>query len=508
MEYGGKTLGLLNQLQMEKIYRIISHSKSIYFTLFLVVLMHLPFMNEPPRSIHVWRQTLTLAMSRNFAQEGMNILEPKVDRRYETNGITGSQFLSYEWGLAVLYKVFGFHEHIHRWWSMLFYLLIVAGFYQLIFAVTVNRVAAFAGSWMLAFSPELFYQGINAMPDILALACMIWSLVFLSRWDRSFKSKYLNLFFVCIFIAGLTKLQYFAAGVIACYIFINDWRLNRLSRKQIMHWFTGGILSIFLTFAWYLYAANLTKNSGLFEVRLMLNIETNISKAWSIIIQNLTSDLPELMMGFSSFALFVIGIVYFFKNKYRHGLAFPMAYWLILLMVFHYLVLVQMEHHQYYLLPYLPIAFTIAAFGFVELKKAIPTIAFILLMLAPILAAIRIIPARWSEGKEGVLHSFYNHETRNKISSIIPQGALTINGPDQSGCINFYFTHTKGFGYNFEGELFDTMPDGIMRIDNYISRGAEYMIITGSDKNDQEIRAYIKELMYENDELLIAKLKK
>ena len=67
---------------MEKIFRIISHSKIIYLTLFLVVLTHLPFMNEPPRSIHVWRQTLTLAMSRNFAQEGMNILEPKVDRRY------------------------------------------------------------------------------------------------------------------------------------------------------------------------------------------------------------------------------------------------------------------------------------------------------------------------------------------------------------------------------------------------------------------------------------------
>ena len=46
--------------------------------------------------LHVWRQCNTMAVARNFYEEGMDILRPRVDRRGSTDGVTGMQFPSYE----------------------------------------------------------------------------------------------------------------------------------------------------------------------------------------------------------------------------------------------------------------------------------------------------------------------------------------------------------------------------------------------------------------------------
>jgi hypothetical protein len=479
----------------------------MYLVMAMVVLTHLPFISEPPRSIHVWRQSITLAMARNLHEEGMNILEPKVDRRYDTNGITGSQFLSYEWGLAALYKIFGWHEPIHRWWSMFWYVLSVAGMYHLILLLTKQRLAAWAGSWIIAFSPELYYQGINALPDVLALAAMVWAIVKLIAWDQTKAQRHLVYFFVWITLAGLTKIQFMGAGVWAIFIFLKT--LNQLNIRQIITWCLGGIISIGSVAAWYIYANYLTQISGLLDVGLMLNIETDIAKAIDILQQNLVSDLPELLLGFGSFALFVIGILFFFKNKYR-ATYLPILYaWAAVLIIYHLLVLAQMGVHQYYMLSYLPLLSLVATYGFIQLYQRIRILALILLLIAPILAIIRIAPARWSQGNEGIPMSFYNSETRKQIEDLFDRDALVIAGPDPSGCIFFYFTHTKGFSYNTNGALFDTMPDGNTRIHNYTQRGASYLIMAKSvDVYDVKLQPHISNLLFENEEFVIFMLKK
>lgn len=66
-------------------------------------LLSAPFFSLPPASVHVWRQCNTMAVARNFYEESMNILQPRVDRRNATNGVTGMQFPSYEWLVAGSY---------------------------------------------------------------------------------------------------------------------------------------------------------------------------------------------------------------------------------------------------------------------------------------------------------------------------------------------------------------------------------------------------------------------
>jgi hypothetical protein len=492
---------------MKSIEKLIQSRHAILFILAVVVLTHLPFMNEPPRSIHVWRQSLTLGMARNLYEEGMNPLKPKVDCRYETNGITGSHFLVYEWGLAALYKLFGYHEPIHRWYSLVWYLLTVAIFYFVLLQFRFNLTSAFAGSWMFAFSPELYYQGINAMPDVLALACALAGLyAFLHYRNNTSWLSYL-IFLFCYLLAGLTKLQYLALAVpVAVIAVVDAWKGKCSKIKFLAIALGGGVISI-IAMLWYVHAAEMIAQTGLDDVGLRLNIAPTLSRGIEILQQNVISDFPELLAGFASTVFVLAGLYFVVKIKPTNQFILPLLATALVLVVYHFLVLAQLGVHQYYMLPYLPLIFTTAAYGFKHLFARYKTVAFFLILLAPVFAMIRIIPARWSKGNEGILNTFYDNALREQISQIIPPDARVINGPDASNCINFYFTHTKGFGYRFEGDLFRKAYSGKLMIDDYISRGASYLIITNTaDMNDERLRPYLGEVLYKNEELLIAKI--
>lgn len=62
-----------------------------------------------------------MAVARNFYEEDMNILRPRVDRRADTDGITGMQFPSYEWLVVGSYQLLGFHENLPRLLNWLIY---------------------------------------------------------------------------------------------------------------------------------------------------------------------------------------------------------------------------------------------------------------------------------------------------------------------------------------------------------------------------------------------------
>jgi len=83
----------------QKVFRL-PGKKFLPILLLLVVLTHLPFMKLPAVGNHVWRQCNTLAVAKNYADESMNLLEPRVDKRFEKSGITGPQFTEDEYTLA------------------------------------------------------------------------------------------------------------------------------------------------------------------------------------------------------------------------------------------------------------------------------------------------------------------------------------------------------------------------------------------------------------------------
>ena len=187
--------------------------KFLPFLMLSVVIAHLPYMQLPAVGNHVWRQCNTLAVAKNYADESMNLLEPRVDKRFETSGITGPQFPAYEYILACMYRTVGFSEYYHRWLSLILTLLSVWAMHKIILQYTGRVIHANAGALFLAFVPEIYFHGINAVPDFMALCCMLWGWYMAMLWLKDFSWIMVLFATILLALAGMVKLQFLMAGL-------------------------------------------------------------------------------------------------------------------------------------------------------------------------------------------------------------------------------------------------------------------------------------------------------
>lgn len=451
----------------------------IRLSISLFIIVHLFFINLPPCSIHVWRQCNTLSVARNFQEESVNIFQPRVDRRYETNGVTGMQFPLYEWLLSFLFRLFGDGYWIHRLFSLLISITGIYFCYLFISRISNDKLIGAITASCVLWSPEFFYHSMNALPDILALSFSFISLYFFSGWMKNLN----KLNFICsmffVGIAGLVKIQYlmiggFMLGVVIYFFQTN----NKLKLKdQFSLLFIGGTLPVFVTLWWYIYAAGLIKSSGLYDFGIEFRPAESFSDALSILNRNLISDWPELVFGYANTLVVLIAIFFIITKRFKSS-EYLLGFILIsvLYIAYHLIELRQMQVHQYYMLPSLIILCGLIAFAS---KKLLITKFYWILLLAliaqPVLASIRIIPARWAKTDLGIPAEFSNSDSRIKLSNAIPNSVSVIAGPDVSGCIFLFFLHKKGFGFEYEGQLSEKISNQEILLQQYINRGARYL---------------------------------
>jgi hypothetical protein len=466
--------------------------------LVLNIIVHIPFLNSPPGSQHVWRQSNTLAVARNFYEEEMNIFHTRVDNRKNTDGITGSHFASYEYLLAGLYKIFGEQFWVHRILSMVLFFWGAFGFYRLFQQLTNNNFIARIGFWASLFSPELFYYQINALPDILALSASVWGFYFFIRWfDGRYKSGpdpknnllhwFLSL--LLLTLAGLTKIQYLAVGFpIAVYVLLN--LKKNIVLQTVFLLLTLGLAATIIPVLWYVRAVELIKTSGLADFGLEIRSELNLNKALSILKSNILSDLPEIILNYASFILLLTGAFYFIRDR-RFGSKwfYPYLVYTLALLAYHLLELKQMEVHGYYMMPYYPVLLLMVGYGAYQLliRKRL-VILFLLVFIQPVLASIRIVPARWLKVDKQVPQELYQETSRERLIHAVPENAITVVGPDVSNCIYFYFLHKKGYCFPTPETLFMKAENGKTNLENYITGGAEYLYIYVEEGSDLDAK--------------------
>lgn len=438
----------------EKFIKIIQSKWALLFIISLQFALHLPYMHLAPRSIHLWRQCNTLAMARNFYEMEMNIFHPRVDHIKNTEGITGSQFPSYEFGLAGLYKLVGYSETIHRYYSFFIFCGIIICVYFLVKHMSKRSDYACIAAWTIGFSPELFYWAITALPDTLALCAGIVGVLFYFYWieKRGWITFVLSAF--CMALAGLTKLQFLAFGVLILVEFVIRLRRETNKLNFVLLHCIYALITVGLSLRWYAYANYLIRKSGLTDFGLELRPTDNWHDFIAILSKNIISDLPELLCNFASIVLVLLGLIHVLKNKkskwFWHFVALCVT-----LFIYHIIELNQMRYHQYYMLMYLlPLCILSVAGSAFLLQKNKIYLLILLIALQPILAYARIIPARWSKGKEGTFYAFRDANTRHELTNKIKQleGKIIV-GEDISGCIMFYFTHAKGYCFQTANDV-------------------------------------------------------
>ncbi|MFM9055446.1 MAG: ArnT family glycosyltransferase [Bacteroidota bacterium] len=470
--------------------------KGLIVLLSLQVLLHLPFLNLPPCSIHVWRQCNTLAVSRNFFEEDNRILLPRVDRRGDQSGVTGMSFPAYEWLLAQIYRFAGTENAVHRGFSLLISLVTLVAAAACFRYLSESAWLGVACAWAIAWSPEFFYQSINALPDVLALAS-----AFLALWAGLAWRRHRTIILQCttmllLTLAGLIKMQYGLFGVFLGALLLHDHlRVQPLQRSQSVVWLLGGCISLLTVLAWYRYANTLTEASLLTDFVLTIRPVTDLTAATAIVIKNILSDLPELLLNYANMLFFLIGIWAFiaFKHQRRDWL-WPLLAAVCLQFIWYVLMLEQMRVHQYYLLPFLLISTPLVLIGirYLDQSKWAGLLAM-LLLVQPVLAAARILPARWLKTDLGIPAEFADPEQLDILQKKIPDPKHVIAGPDRSGCIWLYFLHAKGFTFDETRQLFETDADG-PDLERYTRQGARWLVIREGELSEAEAKRHQLEL--------------
>jgi hypothetical protein len=447
--------------------------------------LHAPFFRLPPASIHVWRQCNTMAVARNLYEEGMNPLEPRVDRRGATNGITGMQFPSYEWVVAGTYHAFGFHESLPRIVNWLFYMLGVWAFYKLVKRITGAEWLGGVAAWGLAWSPEMFYHGINALPDILALTASLLGLWGFLRWRDTRQGGWLAFSLLATTLGGLTKLQFLIIGFPIGVLVLQDALARKIAWRDWLLLAGYAIIAVAVPLAWYAYADYLIKTSGLADFGLLIRPETDPAIAFSIIKRNLLSDWPELLLGYGGVGLLLVGLVRAARHlPTRHPWFWPGLAWTVALLAYYLVELHQMKDHTYYQLPLLPVLLLLGTWGAAWLArhpKGRPWL-LALLLVQPVWATIRVDWSRWIKGDPDIAPELFNPVPRAALEAATPAGALCVVGPDDSGCKDFYFLHKKGFGFDRPEQLAAPAPDGSNRtyLADCVAKGAKYLYTNDS----------------------------
>ncbi len=434
----------------------------------LFLLCHLFFVKLPPVGNHVWRQSNTLALARNFQTEGMNILQPRVDKRYHLEGVTGTNFPLYEWLLATTYKVIGFHHWVHRVYALIVSLLSFLAMYHLFRSRSelTARVLAFG----FLFNPLVFYYGFSALPDMLAiLLALLASLMMVRAIQQHRLSAYL-LFTLFAAAALMVKFTYALWLLIPVFLVESRQLIRRLPWLALC-----ALLIAIPVYGWYKHANYLTANSGgLVEFVYHARFVSSASEL-GVLISGLLATLPEMFLGYP--ALLCLLLVGFTRDKETSYIR-PDR-WLIVLIVLLALAYVvaasnNLKDHDYYLLPLLGLA--LMYLGNIP-RSGFPRKAFFLLLwLMPVWAYVRVAPPNWHGEQTDKLQA-----EKQELKKYLKPEDRVICGVDPTGCYLFYMLEVKGFPYDHPGGLQVPDSSGVPYLQRAAGLGARYLITNRSE---------------------------
>jgi 4-amino-4-deoxy-L-arabinose transferase-like glycosyltransferase len=156
--------------------------------LFIIIILALFFrcqgLFNPLLDKHSWRQTDTASVAYNYYASGMNLFQPRLDVLPEVREL---EFHLYPYTVAVLYKIFGFHEV----WGRVVSVLCGLGTLWFIFLLTrkyFSETAALFAALFWASSPMAVFYNRTFLPESMMLFCTAAGMYCFILWTESGKS--------------------------------------------------------------------------------------------------------------------------------------------------------------------------------------------------------------------------------------------------------------------------------------------------------------------------------
>lgn len=415
---------------------------------------------NPPLEVgHSWRQTTVAMVARNFYEGQADILHPRVDMAGELSGITGMEFPLLNYLIHWMSELFGYSH----WYGRLIVLVIgslgVWSFYRLVSLHFNDRLGQTAG--ILLLGSLWFSFSRKMMPDVFSISLILMGLERLDHFLRNESKAWIGGLSLILLTSGaLSKLP---SAYLLYIIPLLLWQFkSKASPFRLVASSSFLVLVLGTTYLWYgLWVPNLVGKFGYAHFFM--------GDPWSVGLMELLDDIPGLLkrfyqtaMGYIGFIAFLSGIVALVLMKDRK-LAAVLSFGFLGF----FLVMVKagwaFAHHNYYILPFIPIMATIAGYGLIHWspKKVLPFILAIFLL-------------------EGVLNQLQDFRIKPQAAELLRLEQVMDEQDPDDGLVfinsskyptPMYFAHRKGWiGTNQE------IKNKAYR-DSLVALGLEHVII-------------------------------
>jgi 4-amino-4-deoxy-L-arabinose transferase-like glycosyltransferase len=341
----------------------------------ITIVLRLYNLGSPVNDRHHFRQTDTLAIVRNFALSGGNILRPQFFQTPDpenTKGYYFGEFPIYEYFYYLIFQVTGESIVIIRLASIAMSVVSALG---LLYIGTrfFDEKVGFAAAILFSVFPTSVFWGRAISPDMFAMMCFLISTAFLCHKPHGRSFWFSSLFFAA---AVLTKPFYIAFALfhLAFFIYDGSHRIFENERKRL--WFIAKQIILFylipvMTYlAWRGWAGTFPANTIDPDPQSILHNRQGWWQFWhqSDWITQLWYQriFGELFTPFGGL-LAVIGTTLIFNSHSR--IRWHILFLLIGCFSIAYGAAWASRMHDYYLLMFLPVGALTAGYGLVSLVQ-------------------------------------------------------------------------------------------------------------------------------------------
>jgi hypothetical protein len=430
--------------------------------------------NGPIADWHSWRQADTSSVSRNFIQNGFDLLHPRFDDLsnvpsgiYDNpEGYRFVEFPIYNVFQAGLFKLFGLLT-IEEWGRIttILFTLLSTSFIYLIVKKREGWQAGLLSAFFFAFLPFNIFYGRTILPDPLMVSFTLGGIYFFDLWLSQKKFSIFSLYFLISLIFSLSAflIKPFAIFFILPMVFLAYEKFGYSFIKKWQLWIFA-ILSLIPFFLWRIWMSQYP--AGIPQSLWLLN-GNNIRFKGAFFHWIFARRIAELILGFWGVALLALGIV---ATKGKNLLFF--STFIISSLLYLVVVATGNVQHSYYQIPIIPtisIFLGLGAWYLINQKDISTRLKNLPLLLVIVLFMFSF---SWFEVRD--YFNINNNSivvTGQAVDKLIPKDAKII-APYDGDTSFLYQTKRKGWA-SFEKPL----PE-------MIKMGADYLVLVNPKQED------------------------
>jgi hypothetical protein len=444
---------------MFKFEKLSSLLYRVEFWILLFFIIRLIGITNPSLEIaHNWRQVTGLMVARNFEEVDNNIFYPRVDDNQGKTGIIGMEFPSLNYIHYLISEVWGYADWYGRLINLIISSIGIFYFYKIVRQFFYENHAFSAALFLL--SSIWFSFSRKMMPDTYCISLMFIGIYYGLEYLNKAKIAYLLMY---LFFTSLAILSKIPASIYFVLFLPMIFLPYQVKSKLIISLST--LIPLLLSFSWYfVWNPHLVHTYGGWY-----NIGMPVSEGFVDIFSHLRLTLERFYFSsfysFIAFSSFVFGIYLMIRRKNRKLI---ITFTLLSCVFFVYILKSGyfFYHHDYYIIPFVPIMALVAGFALSAIKNR--TIYWL------VMSAV-ILESTANQKQDFFIKSTEKYKLEladiaNRVSA--KNDLIAINGNENPQQI--YLTHRKGWTIN------DPQLNDSLYLNDIAQKGCKYVFINKS----------------------------